>query len=108
MCAGEGVEAAADKAADKAEGAVGAVKGLAAEAADTARATGEEVAGVQRVACCGLTVRARCLEHGGSCTELCYVELEDRAALCAQSVHACKQFCRAVAGGVLPALQLSY
>jgi len=41
---GEGVEAAADKAGSKASDAVDAVKGLATEAADTARAAGESPA----------------------------------------------------------------
>lgn len=41
MCAGEGVQAAADKASDKAGGVIDSVKGLGQEAADTARASGE-------------------------------------------------------------------
>lgn len=45
-CAGEGVQQAADTAADKAGGAVDSVKGFVAEAADTARASGEGQCGV--------------------------------------------------------------
>lgn len=41
LLAGEGVQAAADTASDKAGGAIDSVKDLATEAADTARAAGE-------------------------------------------------------------------
>lgn len=60
LAAGEGVQSAADKAGSKVGGAVDSVKGLANEAADTARATGEVTAAPRSSVC---SLQPYCCHH---------------------------------------------